>query len=226
MADAGNPGEVTRALRPIARATESLANVAYQRLSDALLTGEIPPGARLVMDQIAEQLGISRTPVRDALLRLERENLIEPTGRRGYVVRAVSMDEATHIYEVREAIEGFAARRVAEIGGPALSQVERAIEVADRKRGGPREVFEANRFVHRTIVAATSNPALIEMFDEVWLRARGQALFGNFLARDVAHQSISEAHAPLLVALATDGDSGFEAMRAHIRAGLKVHGER
>lgn len=217
---------VSSALRPIPRNAENLADVAYRRLSDALLTGEIPPGERLVMDQIAERLSISRTPVRDALLRLERENLIEPAGKRGYVVREVSIEEAVHLYEAREAIEGFAARRVAELGEPAIAQVRRAIAATERKRGGAREVFEANRSVHRAIVVATGNPSLMELFDEVWLRARGQALFGDFLARDVAHQSIHDAHEPLLAALVEGGDTAFASMREHIRAGLAIHRRR
>ena len=83
--------------RPIRREASSLADVAYRRISEALLTGQIPPGQRLVMDQLAEELHISRTPVRDALLRLQRENLIEPTGKRGFVVRVMTADDAVYL---------------------------------------------------------------------------------------------------------------------------------
>lgn len=79
------------------------------------------------MDQLASKLGISRTPVRDALLRLERENPVEPTGKRGYIVRSVTAGDIRHVHEAREAIEGFAARRVAELGASAIDHVRETI---------------------------------------------------------------------------------------------------
>lgn len=210
-------------LRPIQREVESLADVAYRRISEAMLTGQIPPGHRLVMDQLADQLGISRTPVRDALLRLQRENLVEPTGRRGYVVRAVAVDDAVHLYEAREAIEGFAARRVAEIGKPAIEHVRRAIVAAKGTDTDARRSFDANMSIHRAVVEATGNPALLELFDDIWLRARGLAVFADFLAHDTEHVPVDKAHGPLLVAFRKGSDAGFVAMRDHIRAGLRVH---
>ena len=213
------------ALRPIKRDVESLADVAYRRLSEALLTGQLPPGRRLVMDDLADQLGISRTPVRDALLRLQRENLIEPTGKRGYVVCALSPEAVLHLYEAREAIEGFAARRVAEIGEPAIEHVRRAIAATKGKGTDARRRFDANLSIHRAVVEATGNPSLLELFDDVWLRARGLALFADFIAHDTQRTpvEVDKRHEPLLVAFGEGPDASFVAMRDHIRAGLTVH---
>ena len=210
-------------LRPIQREVESLADVAYRRLSEALLTGQIPPGHRLVMDQLANQLGISRTPVRDALLRLERENLIAPTGKRGYVVRAMTVDDAMHLYEAREAIEGFAARRVAEIGETAIEHVRKAIVATKGTDTDARRAFEANLSIHRAVVEATGNPPLLELFDDMWLRARGLAMFADFLAHDSEPEPVDIRHEPLLVAFREGSEASFVAMRSHIRAGLSVH---
>lgn len=210
-------------LRPIDRAVDTLADIAYKRLSEALLTGKIPPGTRLVMDQLASELGISRTPVRDALLRLERENLVEPTGKRGYIVRSVAAGDVRYVYEAREAIEGFAARRVAEIGTSAIDHVRAAIEAVEGTDMDPLGAFEANVAVHRSIVEATGNPTLLEHFDGLWMRARSLAMFADFLDRDTRHEPVRAAHEPLLRAFATDPDASFLAMRAHISAGLQVH---
>lgn len=210
-------------LRPIHREVESLADVAYRRLSEALLTGKIPPGHRLVMDQLANQLGISRTPVRDALLRLERENLIEPTGKRGYVVRAMTVDDAGHLYEARTAIEGFAARRVAEMGERAIEHVRKAIVASKGTDTDARRAFDANLSIHRAVVEATENPPLLELFDDLWLRARGLAMFADFLAHDIEHAPVDKRHEPLLVAFGKGSDASFVAMRDHIGAGLRVH---
>jgi DNA-binding GntR family transcriptional regulator len=210
-------------LRPIERVADTLADIAYKRLSEALLTGKIPPGERLVMDQLASELGISRTPVRDALLRLERENLVEPTGKRGYIVRSVAPGDVRHVYEAREAIEGFAARRVAELGKPAIDHVRQAIKAVIGTDVDARGAFEANVAVHRSIVEATGNPTLLEHFDDLWMRARGLAMFADFLSRDTRHVPVRVAHEPLLKAFAAGPDDAFAAMRAHIREGLQVH---
>lgn len=210
-------------LRPIRREGTSLADVAYRRISEALLTGQIPPGARLVMDQLADQLQISRTPVRDALLRLQRENLIERTGKRGYMVRVMSADDAVHLYESRVAIEGFAARRVAEIGEPAIDHVRRAIAASKRATPGAREAFDANMSIHRAVVEATGNPALLELFDDIWHRAMGLVLFADFFTHDTERLPADRRHEPLLNAFRKGADAAFEAMRDHIREGLNVH---
>ncbi len=210
-------------LRPIRREASSLADVAYRRISEALLTGQIPPGQRLVMDQLAEELHISRTPVRDALLRLQRENLIEPTGKRGFVVRVMTADDAVYLYEARAAIEGFAARRVAEIGKPAVDHVRRAIAAAKGANAGARQAFDANLNIHRAVVEATGNPALLELFDDIWQRALGLALFADFFHNDTQRVPVDQHHQPLLDAFGEGADASFDAMRDHIRAGLRVH---
>lgn len=210
-------------LRPIERDVDTLADIAYKRLSEALLTGQIPPGERLVMDQLASELGISRTPVRDALLRLERENLIEPTGKRGYIVRSVSPSEVLHVYETREAIEGFAALRVAELGKPAIDHVSKAIESVKETDADARSAFEANAVVHRSIVEASGNPMLLEHFDDLWMRARSLAIFADFLNRETKHVPVDIAHEPLLRAFDAGPEASFQAMRAHISEGLHVH---
>lgn len=215
--------DASGSLRPIRREGSSLADVAYRRISEALLTGQIPPGERLVMDQLADQLQISRTPVRDALLRLERENLIEPTGRRGYVVRVMTFDDAVHLYEARAAIEGFAARRVAELGAPAIDHVRRAIVAAKGRNGTARGAFEANMTIHRAVVEATGNPALLELFDDIWQRALGLALFADFFNSGRQRLPADKAHQPLLDAFGEGADASFGAMREHIDAGLRVH---
>ena len=212
------------AMKPIGRTGETLADIAYQRISEALLSGEIEPGSRLVMDALAEQLDISRTPVRDALLRLQREGLVAATGRRGFVVSQVSERDVVHIYEAREAVEGFASRRVAEIGESAIARVEAMVRAkADIDMSDARAVYDANMEIHRTIVEAAGNPALLDLFDSIWQRARGLATFADYLAHDTARESITESHLPLVEALRQGSDAAFNAMRSHIRDGLEVH---
>jgi DNA-binding GntR family transcriptional regulator len=214
-------------LKPIGRVTSSLADEAYQRIAEAMLNGTLSPGARLVMDQLAGQLDISRTPVRDALLRLEREGLIVPSGRRGYVVSPISAHDVEWLYEAREAIEGFAARRVAERGPAAIALVESVVDSAelakDSRGAGARDAFEANLRVHRSVVEATANPTLLTMFDDVWQRARGMATFADYMGHAPEAVGIREDHLPLVEALRAGPDEAFAAMREHIRQGRTAH---
>ena len=212
------------AMKPIGRNDKTLAEVAYDRISEALLSGALSPGSRLVMDQLAEQLDISRTPVRDALARLEREGMIEPTGRRGFVVRTLTNEDTMNLYEAREAVEGFAARRVAELGPDAIKLVAEVVEsTAGVDMTDARAVYEANMTIHRSVAQASENPLLLELFDTIWQRARGLAAFADYIAHDRSQENVRCAHLPLLEALEQGSDEAFAAMRDHIRKGRDTH---
>jgi DNA-binding GntR family transcriptional regulator len=208
-------------LRPIGRSSGSLSDEAYVRISEAMLSGALPPGARLVMDALAEQLDISRTPVRDALLRLQREGLIEPTGRRGYVVREASGADTLHLYEARSAVEVFAARRVAELGKPAIDVVRAAVAEAEQVDGAnPQASYRANLLVHRSVVEATGNPVLVELFDNIWTQAKALSTFASYHAKRGEHVPVRKAHEPMLRAFRRGPDAAAEVMAAHITEGL------
>ena len=100
MADSG-PSQSS--LAPVARPRSALTIEVYDNLLNALMDGRLAPGDRLVMDRLAEDLGVSRSPVRDALLRLHREGVVEPAGRRGYVVREASGSDIHSFYAARVA---------------------------------------------------------------------------------------------------------------------------
>jgi DNA-binding GntR family transcriptional regulator len=216
--------EARMVLQPIGRGGTPLADEAYRRISEAMLRGDLPPGSRLVMDALAERLDISRTPVRDALRRLEREGLVEPTGRKGYTVRAVAIDDLAHLYESRIAIEAYAATRVAELGEAAVRRVEQAVGAAVEKGAADAaEAYALNRTVHRAVVEATGNPLLIELFDSVWNRAKALQIFEQFhhLASDGAGHL--REHHELVDALRAGPVRAAEVMRRHIGEGLQAH---
>jgi len=198
-----------------------LAEEVYEQLFDAIARGALKPDDRLIQERLADEFGVSRTPVREALLRLEQERIIEQVGRGGFVVRTMSSTEIRDIYGAREAIEGYAARLVAERGDPApWEEIRRAVlEQTPHAHGPLREAYLANRTVHRAVVEATGNAHLLELFDAVWGRAVSLLLYADL--HRVAEGHFERAHADLLDALRSgDADKACDAMVAHIRDGL------
>lgn len=212
-------------LEPIGTGRRSLADEAYQRITAAMLSGAIAPGARLVMDALAEELEISRTPVRDALRRLEQEGLIESAGRRGFVVREIDAEEIRETYQAREAIEGYAARLAARRGAVAAAEVRDAIDRANEfDIETPLGSYLANRMVHRSVVAASGNRILLDLFDDLWGRGRAHQIYAGCFRGEDSHAALRRKHQPIVRALkAADGDAAEAAMTAHLRDGLALH---
>jgi DNA-binding GntR family transcriptional regulator len=209
-------------LRKISSRPSRLADQVYGRLMGAILSGAIGQGDRLVQEQLAADLAVSRTPVREALQRLEREGVLEQAGRRGYQVRTISEGMIRAIYQAREAVEGYAARLVADTASPqALELLARRL--ADFGTTANLEsAYEANRMAHRAIVEATGNDYLVDLFDAIWGRAIALRIYADLWAAENIHRSIAESHAELLAALRTgDGDRAARVMVEHIRLGIE-----
>lgn len=220
---------------PLARIqTSSLADLAYARLTEALLSGDLSPGDRLVQDSLALRLGISRTPLREALQRMEREGTIRPAGR-GYVVPELTRADIGHLYEVREAVEGQAARLVAARAAGAVDDIEATLHRLSAEAGpSGREAFRANRLAHRAVVEAAGNPFLLELFDDLWGRSVTLQAWGDYYASVEAahvdlvtdHIDLVTDHADVLAALRSgDPDRAGAVLVAHVREGLTRHHE-
>ena len=92
---------------------QNLDHIVYRELKNMILERRLVPGGKIYQDRLAQQLGVSRTPLVNALKRLEHEKLVTAKPRRGYYVRLFSREEMVHIFELREVLEGLAARRAA-----------------------------------------------------------------------------------------------------------------
>ncbi|CAN5913784.1 GntR family transcriptional regulator [soil metagenome] len=141
----------------------------FERLRRWILEGEYEPDERLVEEQLAERLGVSRTPIRQALTMLEAEGLVELTPNRGATVCSFSVDEVWDIYDLRAVLEGHAARRAAtRIGVSELDELRSL--VAEMERTTPqrfadhgeeiRWLVARNQEFHGTIVDASLNRRL------------------------------------------------------------------
>ncbi|UOQ59668.1 GntR family transcriptional regulator [Leucobacter rhizosphaerae] len=213
------------AIQKTSLSRETLGEAAYRYLFQGFLNKELVPGTRLLMDELAEQMGISRTPVREALQRLEREGVIEPHGGRGYVVCETTTDELDHRYEAREAIEGYAVRRAATFEAEARAQLVAEYEtLLTRPQTTAEEVFLANRDVHRMIVRALDNTYLVESFDLLWNRVLTSDIWARMLDNDDVVGSFDREHRPLFDAIASgDADHAHKIMLTHIHSGRSLH---
>ena len=161
-------------LAPIDTGERSLAELAYERILTAILDGDFAPGDRLIMDRLAAELGISRTPVRDALRRMEADGLVQPATK-GFVIRSLDAADVQAMYEVREPVEGWAARVAATRAADAGSAMADAlVGLENVPVDEPSAAYRANRDFHRAIVLAAGNPVLVDCFDTIW--GRGLAL--------------------------------------------------
>lgn len=126
----------------------------YEFLKSSVLSGHFNPGERLTEESLAKKLGVSRTPVREALHKLESEGLVKPLETRGFIVSRDSKDEVEELFELRAILEGYALRIICErISEKDLKQLGRLIAGAEDalRRKRMEEVFKWNTTFHDTL---------------------------------------------------------------------------
>lgn len=200
-----------------------LADEVYQQLLDGIVNGEIAPGGRLIQESLAAEMAVSRTPIREALLRLEREGVIEPAERRGFLVVDLSAEALRDIFQARQAVEGFAARLVAErASAEAISRL-RPILHKEMSFAGVGDVYDEKRRIHRAVVEATGNPAMLELFDSLWGRGRVLRMMADVAISDEILTLWRRSHVELHQAIERrDGDLAESIMVAHIQHCLEL----
>jgi DNA-binding GntR family transcriptional regulator len=146
----------------------SLRDQVYDRLRSAILSGEMAAGTAVIEADIATRLGASRTPVREALRRLETEGMLEPRGGRGTVVRELKRDEVTCIFEIREALESLAARRASRrMQERDYREIERLIERMRKHVDDAAEMERLDTAFHDGILAHADGIRLKRMLGDL-----------------------------------------------------------
>ena len=150
-----------------------LRDVVFNTLRDAILTGKLVPGERLMENQLAEKLGVSRTPVREALRMLELENLVELVPRKGAQVLDMSEKDIINILEVRGVLEGLATglacKKMGAEGLAELKSLEERFEKAISEKA-LEEIAEIDEQFHNVIFASTDNDKLIQIFNNLQIQ--------------------------------------------------------
>lgn len=188
---------------------------AYTMVLEAIDTGVYRPGDRLVESELAERFGVSRTPIREALQRLETQSLLSRDGR-SLIVASLDHNQMAELYVVRGALEGLAARLAARHATEEESRLLRDMVIADQSRlDDPAALARSNRRFHKQIHLASHNRFLVQQLDLVH---RSMALMATTsLAVDGRGAIAQQEHDRIVAAIeARDEDGADKALRDHI----------
>lgn len=209
---------------PVLQERKSLGQHVFESLRDAIVRGGISPGEWLVESHIAETLGISRTPVREAIHKLERERLIERQPRGGFTVLGLSRNDIEETFGIRGVLEGYAARLAAEKHKPKeLEPLEEKIRQFQQylDRSQMERLLEVNTEFHDLLYALSKSPRLVHMInglrDQIY-RFRQMILKETNLAR-----TSNEDHRLMLKFIRRrDADGVEKLVREHILRGREI----
>jgi len=193
---------------------------AYTKIRDMIVTLRLPPGTTVKEGALQRELGIGRTPIREALGRLAQEGMVHIFPRRAIVVAKLGVPEVRQIFEMRLVLEAASARFAAErVSDEELRDLRRlAAELEEsRQQIDPRGFLVADQALHRRIARDAQNTYLAACLDHIL--TLNLWLWHSYFAGRGAHGADLFSHAPIIAAVAAhDGEASAAAMREHILA--------
>ncbi|NLO88803.1 MAG: GntR family transcriptional regulator [Clostridia bacterium] len=186
-----------------------LRDIVFEALREAIIDGTLKPGERLMELQLAEELGVSRTPIREAIRKLELEGLVVMIPRKGAYVAGISIKDIADVFEIRAALEslaaGLAAQRITE---PEIEELYRCLEkVAEASKEGDFEkVVQSDTELHDLIYRASRNSHLVQLINR--LREQIQRFRSTTLSYPGRIQQTLSEHENLVRAISR-GDSAL-----------------
>jgi DNA-binding GntR family transcriptional regulator len=207
-------------LVPIERSVSAAQKVSEQ-ITQAIVTGELKPGQRLVEAAVGEQLGVSRSPVREAFHELEQLGLVQKIPYRGVFVSTLTLDDVRELYTVREPLEGLAARLLAEGDREEAAAALRDVlaNMAEAVASGDqRTVTHLNADFHDTLINLTGHDLLQQIWGIVGSRMR-RFLILSEPRSDMALREVVPLHEPIVQAIGVgDPERAEAAARQHVVA--------
>lgn len=211
------------AFKSIQPARRRLADEVYEELIEAIIRRDIGPDDSLVQEKLAAEMQISRTPVREALMRLENEGVLEVSKRGSFRLYQMGDEEVKELYQSRAAVEGQCARILAIHHTPEdiaylRGVVEREENVTDHSVRG---YFEANRNIHMSFVERANNRFLMDMFNMIWGKALVFPLFATI--ENVELEKSLGDHMQLVDVIESgDKTEALEGFTDHIQDGFNL----
>ena len=208
-----------------------LREIVLEALREAIVTGVLEPGERLMEIQLAEELGVSRTPIREAIRKLELEGFVVMIPRKGAYVAGVSYKDVKDVFEIRAALEGLAAGLAAEkITDEEIEQMERVLHY-EKEPDNLEEMVQSDTDFHALLYKASRNEKLIWIL--VNLREQIQRFRSTSLAvpgrvknaiaehreilEAIARHDVKEAQALATAHIENAANVMFEAMRQQVK---------
>ncbi|NEQ29258.1 MAG: GntR family transcriptional regulator [Microcoleus sp. SIO2G3] len=211
---------MTLSVSPIQR-SRSLHEQIYETLRSSILSGELPPGARLVETQLSEQLQVSRTPIREAIRQLQRETLVTADANGNLRVATVSAADAEQLYDCRMALEQLAIESACTKATAAqLAELEAIVTQSEQLSSQPQhstQMLDLDYRFHRTIAECSGNHWLVFLLEQVFnqmtlLRVQTTRQNPRVLEIRIEHRQI------VTMIAKRDAEEAIAAMRQHLEA--------
>jgi thiol peroxidase len=227
MKDIEGEPDYAKALSVVAKLSEGAVgvgarvdsqNATYERLRDAIIHGELHAGAQIPEESLTERLGVSRTPLRAAINRLEAEGLVKRAANRRLFVTPVSIEDARQLYGVRIALEELALMEAAEasLEGLLAAMRECLDRMEDAERHRNENVAEGGRAFHAAIFKASGNAVNEEVLQRLLVRVDRYRYIGTGGGRRRQTQAVQEHRAVFEALLRNDVDAARRALREHL----------
>lgn len=195
-----------------------LVEQVYEAILLEVAEGKLPLGSRVIQEQLAADLGVSRQPVQQALLLLRNQGILRDAPGRGLIVAPMDLDYVQNLYEIRAVLEGFACRKAAELNadrarkdGPALIDAGREAV----RSGSIGRMIAADVKFHEFVYELAGNPLISHATESHWIYMR--RVMGEVLMRDERPRDIWDQHARILDAImAGDADTAEQQTRRHV----------
>ena len=198
--------------------TPNLAEQVRDAILGEIASGQLAPGERIIQEQIAKSLGVSRQPVQQALLLLRNDGVLHDAPGRGLAVAPLVPDQVKHMYDMRAVIEGLACRLAAENNAARAAKLGPALIDAGRKAaasGSVSRMVVADMKFHEFIYTLSGNPLIEPSMTTHWVHT--QRVMGEVLMKDETPRDIWNQHAAILEAVARGDAAKAEALaRSHI----------
>ena len=196
---------------------ESLGERVYRTVRDLILSQVFPPGSKLNVEQICRDLGVSRTPVWDAMRRLESEGLVNTVPRHGVFVLNYGADQIRDLFAVRGALEALAVRQAAQNLDDAARGALAAAVTEMERAAGAAEIEQYSRAAiefHDRVLVAARNPVLSRLLENVYAQILVLRLRSLYLPERV-ESSVAEHREIFQAVLAGDAERAERLARAH-----------
>ena len=199
-------------------AQPKLVEQVHDAIVSEIAAGKLKPGERIIQEQIAQVLGVSRQPVQQALLLLRKQGVLRDAPGRGLIVASLDIEQVANMYDIRAVMEGLAFRKAAERNAERAKKLGPALIQSGRKAVAANSVsamIAADLKFHDFIYSLSENPLIAPAMDAQWTYT--QRVMGEVLMSDERPRDIWDQHEALLDAvMAGDGAAAEALARQHI----------